>query len=473
MTYSIKRLRTDGDYCLINLDGVESLDVFLREVNKGNRLWIDNVNVFATNRTAASYDGYVRFKCDIDPDSQTAQSVVFYGTEVTSLTSTIERVLCLPDCRQDRSIGFSGQTSETSYEDLIFTSTQLKHILCVHKSRSYTFWYINLSAEQSVELADKANLDGIWFCSISDNGQALVHWLEHHNRTRTLGSFSCQYYGAWDNVLTFLGRSTYPVFDQLVFDQFLVSNNPPHRYDLLVKANVKSIVLIINPFSFIHGECELLLEGLRNGRLKSPKLELRFDADSSDLDEKLELFETGLQGLFGAMSSVECNLKELRLEMETVRLGSTARVFEENLVDMLQANNSLETLGIDSLVEPLRFPSLGILNAAAEHPRLQTLVFVPPTSFDPPKLDPLNSFQVWLQNNISFKIRFDDWGHPDAKDRQGTWQDYIFFCRFVLLQQVEDERIRSHLLVTALENQHNSPQRIRFLLSGNREVFAK
>lgn len=473
MPYSIKRLRTDDDYCLTNLDGVQSLDVFLREVDKAKRLWIEDFNVFATSRRAPCYDDFIRFNCDIDPASRTqsSQFITFYGKELTTLTSTVERVLCLPDFHEDRCIGFSGTASET-YEDLILTPNQLRHILCAHKSRSYTFWYLNLSAEQSVVLADKTNLDGVWFCSISDKGLALIDWLEHHNKSRTLGSFSCQYYGAWENVLSFLGRSAYPVFNQLVFDQFNTSNSSPHRYALLVNANVKSIAVIINPLSFIRRECELLLQALRYGTLKSPKLELCFDADSPALDEKLELFEIGLQGLFGAMSSPDCQLKELHLQMETARVSSTARVFEKYLFNMLQANESLETLGIDSIVEPLQFPAMGILNAAAEHQRLRKLVFIPPPSMDPPKLEPFDPVQGWLRNHLMHRIQFDELGHMDAKDRKEKWQDCVFFSRFGLLQQVHDERIRSHLLVMALANNSSSPRRIRFLLSGNRDIFA-
>lgn len=473
MFYSGKRLRTKGEYCLVNLESIEILDAFISEVSKTSRLWIGDLNVFATAQGTPSIDDYIHFKCDIDSDShsQSSQRITFYGMELTSLTSTIERVLCLPDANQERTIGFSGQ-SET-YEDLILTPEQLHHVLCAHESRTYSFWYLNLSPEQSVVLAAETNLEGIWFCSLSDKGVALVDWLEHHNETRTLGSFSCQYYGAWENILQFTGRSSYPVFHQLVFDQFYNFNSDAHRYDLVVNANVNSILVIMNPYSFAHGECEVLLQALGYGTLVSPKLEFDFDADSSELDERLELFEIGLDALFGAISSSECKLKELHLKMETVRLGSSALVFEDHITDMLQQNKNLESLGLNSTVVPLQFPAIGILNAAAKHPRLRQLIFTPPTSFDPPELESFSPFQAWLRTNVSHRIRFDDRGNVGAKRHKEKWQDYIFFSRFGLLQQVRDERFRSHSLVMALTNHSYSPQRVHFLLSWNVDVFAK
>ncbi len=83
------------------------------------------------------------------------------------------------------------------------------------------------------------------------------------------------------------------------------------------------------------------------------------------------------------------------------RLSNTAIVFKEHLTDMLHENTSLKTLGIYSIVEPLQFPAMEILNAAADHPRLRTIVFIPPTDFTPPKLDSSEPFQMWLGNNLS------------------------------------------------------------------------
>ncbi len=471
MTYSIKRLRTDGDCCLIDLDSVESLDVFLGEVKKATRLWIDDLQVFATSQTTPSYDDHFGLKCNFGDRFLSTEYVTFYGTELTALTSVVERVLCLPDSRQDRNVELMGRTGGEPYEDLILTPEQLRRILSVRASHSSSFRCFTLTPEQSVELAAVTNLDNISFCPIRDEGLALVDWLEHHNGTRTLGTFNCQYYNAWENVLNFVVRSTFPVFNHLVFDQFHGPNSEPHRYDSLVRANVNSIVLIVNPYGLVDDEGGLLLNALRDGSLRSSKLELDFNEIPSEV-VVLDIFKFGVQNLLNAMSSTECRLKELLFKVEQDALPNSGRFFEETIIGMLQENKSLETLCFDSTLEPLEFPAMGILNAAVGHPRLRNLVFIPPADVDPPGLDHSDPFQLWLRTNLSHSVRFDDWGRTYTEYDTEKWQDFIFFSRFGLLQQVDEERIRSHLLVAAIAN-HRSPQRIHFLLSGNLDMFAK
>ncbi len=473
MLHSGRSFMAPGDDCLVDLESLQTFDAFISAVNKTNRLWIRNVNVFTTNHSCPSYDGYIQFKCNIDSEKQSTPShtITFCGKDVTPLTSIIESILCLPDMKLERAIAFSGPNED--YEDLILTPEQLHRIFDAHDSRSYSFWYLNLSPEQSVVLAAKTNMEGIWFCSLSDKGQALVHWLENHNEQRTLGSFSCQYYGAWENILEFTGRSSYPVFNQIVYDQFYVVNSDPYRYSLLVNANVNSISVLVNPYSFTNGECDVLLQALGNGTMVSPKIEFDFDADSSELDERLELFETGLHALFAAVSLPGCTLKGLDLKLETVRLSKSGLVFEEHIIDMLQQNKHLEALGLNCTVAPLQFPAIGILNAAAQHPRLRKLVFIPPPHLEPPALESFSPFPVWIQSHLDHCIQFHDWGRSSARHQTEKWQNYVFLSRFLLLQQVKEERIRSHLLVMALSNHSSAPQKVYFLLSWNVDVFAK
>ena len=118
MTCSIKRLRKKGDYRLTNLQSVENLDVFISEVDKTTRLWIDSLDVFATSRRQEkqSYDGYNSLKCDPDRDrdSDISHYVNFYENDVASLALTIERVFCLNDSRHDRIVHFSRPNNRAS-----------------------------------------------------------------------------------------------------------------------------------------------------------------------------------------------------------------------------------------------------------------------------------------------------------------------------------------------------------------------
>ena len=114
---------------------------------------------------------------------------------------------------------------------------------------------------------------------------------------------------------------------------------------------------------------------------------------------------------------------------------------------------------------------MGVLNAVTEHLHLQKRVFVVP-DFDPPLMDPSDPFPVWYRQHPSHEIRFEDRSFDN--EHIDVWQDYVFACRFKVLQQVQEEMIRSPLLTTALANHSTSSlQRVHFLLAANRDVFAR
>ena len=175
MTYSIKRLRNKGDYSLTNLQSVDSLDLFVSEVNKATRLWIDNLDVFVRCEDTASHNGYIRVKCAVDQDyhSESSQILMFYGKDITLLTSTIERVFFLPDPHQHRVIELIGPTVDDTYIDLIFSPKRLRSMLSTHGTRSYMFVFFNISSEQSVLLAANDDLHVVRWCSASDDAVKL------------------------------------------------------------------------------------------------------------------------------------------------------------------------------------------------------------------------------------------------------------------------------------------------------------
>jgi hypothetical protein len=487
MTYSIKRLRNKGCFCLFNLQNVDNFDLFVTEVNKAKRLWIDDLEVFVGHEDIPAPNGYIRVKCEIDPcyrSDESLQIVTFYGKDLTSLTTTIITAFSLADSREDRVIVLLGITGEGIYTDLIFSPEQLQTLLCSHASRSYEFRQLNLSAEQSVVLARKTDLNGLWYCDLYDEGLALLDYLRQINGKRILGTFSNQFEvdSAWESIVTFLGQSTHPVFEEIVLDQNNIHHRDSHVNALLVRANVKSMLIIVEPDLFHQSdECEPIIQALRDGSFVPPKLRLFFDSYDPPLDEDIEAFETVFDALFGAMSSTECQLKELHMQLEAAQLTSTVRVFEQHLIGMLEENKSLETLIIDSTADPLQFPAMRVLESAAKHPRLRKIVFLPPHGRDPPPIGQSGLFHVWHRTNLShsiqfadsYKIRLRDDCRVVTKFEVEKWQDFVFCDRFELLRQVEDENIRCHLLVVALADHSSNPQRVYSLLSKNQDLFAK
>ncbi|GAX15845.1 hypothetical protein FisN_2Lh431 [Fistulifera solaris] len=243
--YTIKRIGNKGDYRLIGLEKVESLDVFLNEVDEATRLWIEDLKVLAmTSQPKQSPGDYIRFKCEIDTDHpiRPTQVLLFYGKKVKSLALAVERVLSLPDVGQDRSVEFLGLAGGTS-KSLIFLPAQLEKLLTVHATRLYMFTCFDLSPQQAIVLA-KHNLEGVRFCSVSDKGKALVKYLEQNNDERTLGAYLHPFDNAWNNIVMFLSRSPYPVFEELFFDPCHDTNAGCNAQ--IVQANVKSIAITLS-----------------------------------------------------------------------------------------------------------------------------------------------------------------------------------------------------------------------------------
>ena len=471
--YIIKRFGNKGDYRLNGLQNVEHFDAFVSEVNNASRLWIEDRKVFATSEDLQSQGDYIRFKCEIDPnyESKSSQCITFYGKKLKSLASTVETILCLPDYHQGRVIELSGLAGGAN-KSLIFSPTQLKSVLSAHVSRSYMFTCFDLSPEQSVILA-KNNLEGIRFCSISDKGKALVNHLEHRNEARTLGCYLYQFPNAWNNIASFLGRSTYPVFEELFLDPYHAINSD--RCALLVQANVKSISVTINPYIIAESDFKPLLHALYEGTLVAPKLAVCFENDDRDMDDDdLDFYELAIQGLFVALSSAHCQLKDLHLKVLSASIRTVILVVDEFLPRMLKKNKSLETLGID-------FLEMGLLNAVENHPRLRTVVTVPPSGHNPPRVGQGSFLEEWYRKHLFHQIRFEDstkillheGRRVVTKGPVDKWQDFLFFCRLELLRQVKDERIRSHMLIAALANHSTSLKRVHLLLSENLDVFCQ
>jgi hypothetical protein len=259
----------------------------------------------------------------------------------------------------------------------------------------------------------------------------------------------------------FLRRSTYPVFETL---NLASRRGNPEGWALFTQANVNSVYILADThdLEIDTGYYSPIIEALQDGTLRAPTIELRINVCRRDG----ELHVCTFQDLFHALSSTECPLKELLFLADISDSRITTLLFDEHMINMLRANTSLEILGIKCEDDSSGFLSMGILNAAAEHPRLRKLIFSPPVKLDPPPVRQSDPFNIWYRNNPLHEIVFEC-------IRSEKWRDYVHFCRFGLLQQVSNERIRSHLLVAALSNHSSSPERIHFLLSENQDVFAK
>jgi hypothetical protein len=475
MTYSIKRLREEGHFCLRDLDSVESLDVFWAEANKVERLCIEDTGVFvAPEKTKIMQEEYSFVRCSRGCDS-TTRSLVFAAErgDIDSLRSVVFRVLSLPEIDSHKlQIGDDYYSSPRNR--LIFTPEQLRHIICAYPSRSYSFHCFSISPDQSVELVSHRKFDvNLYHCQFDDEGQAIIYWLENTRRETEILE-ACCFPGCNCNerILKFLNRAMYPVFDRLYFNG---QDMPSRLSPLIAAASVNTLVVDIHFFLFDKDWREPLLKALRYGTFRPQNLEVSFLDGKYEYDNDTVLaIGKFLRKLLDAVSSPECSLKELHFKQFDLTLISL--LFAMYLLDMLRTNTSLQVLGLFSDETPFVFPQMNILNAAAQHPRLRTLRFYPPPKRDPPILGRSEPFQVWLQRNRSHDIRFDDFSWPDRIVQRQKWQKAVFdiFTReFDALKQVEDERIRSYLLGTALATWHRMPDRIYYLLSGNQDVFAK
>ena len=475
MTYSIQRLTEEGHFCLRDLNEVESLDVFWEEADKVERLYIEDTGVFvAPSINTRLEKEEFGFNCRCRRDKIYSTILIFVGKrdDIDSLRSVAFRVLCLPETGPHELIIEGNECyvePGDTYDQLSFTSEQLRHIMCAYPSRSYSFLDLSFTAEQSVEIVSHRKSDiYLHECHFDDKGQAIVDWLDSRNGKETLDLFYFQRCNCFEMILRLLSRSIYPVFDKLD----LYGDVSPHLTPLIAAANVKSVKLNVRFFLDNKGWRASILDALRDGTFRPPNLTIYsyilFDEDETPLvSEFLDRFLT-------AVSSPGCFLKELHLLHFDSR--SIPHDLERYLLDMLRENRSLQVLGIYSDVAPLEFPQMNILNAATRHPRLRKLCFNPPNTYDPPELGQSEPFQVWLRENRSYEIQFNPFSESGMKAQLPKWQNAVFslFTKdFDALQQVEDERIRSHLLVTALAICRRMPDRIYYLLSGNQDILAR
>ena len=477
MTYSIKRLREEGHFCLSNLEDVESLDALWEEANKVERLYIEDTGVFVAPTNIRNFEGeFVGLRCRLDGDYKTCLAFVGKKDDIARLRSVAFRVLCLPKTSPHSvAIDGSSSTPRNPRDKLILTPEQLRHVICAYPSRSYSFSYWSLTPEQSVELVSHRKFrSNLYDCKFEDKGQAIVDWLENRNETEIMDSFYAPFCDFHEKFLTFLSRSKYPVFDRLFLDGRDVA---PRLSRLIGQASVKIVDIDIAFFAYSDDWRAPVLQALRDGTFRPENLEL--DLLCAPIYGNFDKKERVLVGKFlcnllTAISSPKCSLKELHLK--NFNLKSITTDFKKNLREMLLKNRSLRVFGIYSTMAPLAFPQMDILKAAAKHPRLRRLCFFPPKSTNPPRLGQFDPFLAWVQKNRSHDIQFKDFRDPDLKPQRVKWQHAVFsfFTKeYDAIQHVEDERTRSHLLVTGLSSCHLSPDRIYYLLFRNQDVFAR
>jgi hypothetical protein len=333
---------------------------------------------------------------------------------------------------------------------------------------------LSLTAEQSVELFSHRKFEiNVDSCQFEDKGRAIVDWLENGREQSDILKYYCLHgCDCHENILKFLGRSMYPVFDKL----YLRGQDIGSRLTQLVAtANVMTVMTSIDFFikDYRHERAPLLC-AFRDGTFRPRSISISFAPGNhsfraTEIDEVREF----MAGFLEALSSPDCSLKELHLR--AFNLTDIALDLKKNVVEMLQKNKSLRVLGVYSTVSRLQFPQMSILNAAAAHPRLRKLCFYPPTR-NPPKPGQTGPFPMWAQKNRSHDIQFIDKEELSNRRRLRKWRKAVFAIimkDFDAITKVEDERIRSHLLATTLGNFHQKPDRVYHLLCGNQDLLAR
>lgn len=89
------------------------------------------------------------------------------------------------------------------------------------------------------------------------------------------------------------------------------------------------------------------------------------DTGDPILDYRLQFSKAGFQ-MFGVISSPQCQLKELHLQFLSNWESSNNLGFEEDLINMLKENQSLEVLHLESIAAGVQFPAMNILEASVE-----------------------------------------------------------------------------------------------------------
>ncbi|GAX26857.1 hypothetical protein FisN_9Lh143 [Fistulifera solaris] len=480
MTYSIKRLREEGHFRLRNMDGVDSLDVFWAEALKVKRLYIEDTGVYVAPRNTKKSEGeFAGLKCHHNEDYSTELQFVGKPDDIPSLRFVTFRVLCLPETDNLKTMSFSKNSYApgrplNERDQLILTPVQMRHIICAYPSRTFKFSYLSFNGDQSVELVSHRKFQiELFDCRFLDKGREIVEWLENRNMVEIFDYFDFYYCDCFEKILTFLSRSTHPVFKRLYANEVDVPSRLSH---LVAGANVTALIVNIRFFIYDEGWRAPILQAICDGTFRPQSLEIQFRCAPIHGDysrEERQAIGRFLSKLFKIMSFGNCSLKELHLHDFNVR--GIMQDFKADLADMLQDNRSLHVLGIYSTARPLKLPQITILHAAAKHPRLRKICFYPPMNDAPRSVD-IDFIQFWLKENLSRNIQFKDFGYSDLRAHLPIWQKIVlsaFTEDFDALRQVENERFRSHLLVMALATFRHMPDRIYYLLTGNQDLIAK
>ncbi len=339
MTYTIKRLREEGHFCLSSLDAVESLDVFWAEATKVARLYIEDTNVYvAPTKTKRSEGEFEGLACRRDNNYKTRLVFVSKPTDIDSLRSISFRILCLPEINPQSmkldGIDYLPSKPGDRYKQLFFTTEQLRHIICAHPSRQYTFSRFSLTGAQSVEIIShrKFAIEVNW-CQFDDKGQAIVDWLEDRNEKEIIDSCYFPQCDCVEKLFTFLSRSLYPVFNKL----YLTGKDVESKSSLsplIAAANVNTLMVDIKFFLCNEGWRAPLLKALQNGTFRPRNLEVNFS--SNDLfgfdEDDLRLISKFLSKFFEAISSPDCSLKELHLKHIDDDYTNISRTMEDYLL---------------------------------------------------------------------------------------------------------------------------------------------
>jgi hypothetical protein len=215
MSYSIKRLREEGHFCLSSLDDVESLNVFWTEANKVERLYIEDTGVYvAPSKTKISEGECVGLRCRRNEDFDTGLQFVGKVDDIASLRSVAFCVLSLPDT-DPQQLEIQGSSVFTK-SSLMLTPEQLRHIICNHPLRKYSFGELSVNAEQSVELVSHRKLEiELHDCHFEDQGQAIVDRLERQNGKEVFPSAYFPRCNCVAKLVEFFSRAKHLVFERL------------------------------------------------------------------------------------------------------------------------------------------------------------------------------------------------------------------------------------------------------------------
>lgn len=460
---------------IINEDGLvaeaHSLPQLLHHVRRqnGKKIYIKDTNVYIKSHLDA---GEISSACVLSMLAISEQhhiedymAIIHPNPDQQrDVAAVTARIFSLFDPTHDKVILFSSNPHSASILSYI-SPKEIQQMIVANASREHCFHRCIFTSEQSAALFDHdssvhLNLDR---CSMDSSAMADV--LARKETTHSLGKLTLVNgsHNEDPSMESFWIALNKPS-DDLLFDEIVLKGYSFRSADAfhLAGANVRCLGLA-DDCQFEESACDLLVAAVEKSSLRAQSLKLHCQDHHGDTETHWSL------RLIRAIGHQHCTLEELHLRR--YENGDYVNV-DSAILDMLRRNTHLRRLNLSAT--PLQFPSetwSTFLETLSCHRSLREVTLRPPSEPVPQRWkDELE--RVLFQKKQEIRISVKAQQPSDRADMARLWQEACEDARLRGTCRITDDRARSFVLTSVLEQHSNKHGLVFSLLLRNQDLLA-